>query len=58
MLFRSRPPNAILHEVFKRTNDHLLKNIDDVISRAEIMALSERYKRVAGYDKRRMQARR
>jgi 2-polyprenyl-6-methoxyphenol hydroxylase-like FAD-dependent oxidoreductase len=54
---RSAPPDAILHEVFKRTNDQPFANIDDVISREEIMALSERYKRVAGYDRERLRAR-
>ena len=51
---RSAPPDAILHEVYRRTNDQPFKNIDDVISRDEIAALSERYKRIAGYDKARL----
>jgi 2-polyprenyl-6-methoxyphenol hydroxylase-like FAD-dependent oxidoreductase len=51
---RSAPPDAILHEVFRRTGDKPFKNIDDVISRAELVALSESYKRVAGYDKERL----
>ena len=48
---RSAPPDAILHEVYKRTGDKPFKNIDDVISREELVALSESYKRVAGYQK-------
>jgi 5-methylphenazine-1-carboxylate 1-monooxygenase len=48
---RSAPPDAILHEVYKRTGDKPFKNIDDVISREELVALSEGYKRVAGYQK-------
>ena len=51
---RSAPPDAILQAVFERTGDKPFKNIDDVISRDELMALSERYKRVAGYDKARL----
>jgi len=37
--------------VYKRTRDKPFKNIDDVISREELVALSESYKRVAGYQK-------
>lgn len=48
---RSAPPDAILHEVYKRTGDKPFKNIDEVISREELVALSESYKRVAGYQK-------
>jgi 2-polyprenyl-6-methoxyphenol hydroxylase-like FAD-dependent oxidoreductase len=52
---RQAPPDAILHEVYRRTGDKPFKNIDDVISREELVALSESYKRVAGYDKERLQ---
>ena len=45
-------------EVYRRTGDKPFKNIDDVISRAELIALSESYKRVAGYDKERLKAQR
>ena len=48
------PPDAILQEVYRRTGDKPFKNIDDVISREELIALSESYKRVAGYDKERL----
>ena len=51
---RKAPPDAILHEVYRRTGDKPFKNIDDVISREELIALSESYKRVAGYDKERL----
>ncbi len=54
---RSAPPDAILQAVYERTGDQPFKNIDDVISREELAALSERYKRVAGYDKERLKAR-
>jgi 2-polyprenyl-6-methoxyphenol hydroxylase-like FAD-dependent oxidoreductase len=48
---RTNPPDAILREVYLRTGDRPFQNIDDVISRDELVALSEGYKRVAGYDK-------
>jgi 5-methylphenazine-1-carboxylate 1-monooxygenase len=48
---RQNPPDAILREVFLRTGDRRFDKIDDVISRDELVALSDGYKRVAGYDK-------
>ena len=42
---------AILGEVFARTGDKPFERIEDVISPEELRALSEGYKRVAGYDK-------
>jgi 2-polyprenyl-6-methoxyphenol hydroxylase-like FAD-dependent oxidoreductase len=46
---RTNPPDAILREVFERSGDRPFKAIDDVISRAELVALSEGYKQIAGY---------
>ena len=48
---RTNPPDAILREVFERTHDRPFAKIDDVISRDELLALSEGYKRIAGYSK-------
>jgi 5-methylphenazine-1-carboxylate 1-monooxygenase len=48
---RTNPPDAILREVFQRTNDRPFGAIDDVISRDELVALSDGYKRIAGYSK-------
>src|SRR4051812_37253117 len=48
---RTNPPDAILREVFQRTNDRPFGRIDDVISRDELVALSEGYKKIAGYSK-------
>ena len=48
---RTNPPDAILREVFQRTNDQPFAAIEDVISRDELLALSEGYKRIAGYSK-------
>jgi 2-polyprenyl-6-methoxyphenol hydroxylase-like FAD-dependent oxidoreductase len=54
---RSAPPDAILYEVYKRTGDKPFARIEDVISRDELVALSEGYKRIAGYDKARLKTR-
>jgi hypothetical protein len=35
--------------VFQRTHDRPFRAIDDVISHDELVALSEGYKRIAGY---------
>src|SRR5262249_7708210 len=48
---RTNPPDAILREVFQRSNDRPFAEIDDVISREELVALSDGYKRIAGYSK-------
>jgi 2-polyprenyl-6-methoxyphenol hydroxylase-like FAD-dependent oxidoreductase len=48
---RTNPPDAILREVFQRTNDRPFGAIDDIISREELVALSEGYKQIAGYSK-------
>jgi 5-methylphenazine-1-carboxylate 1-monooxygenase len=48
---RTNPPDAILREVFLRTGDRPFAAIGDVISREELVGLSEGYKRVAGYSK-------
>jgi len=48
---RKNPPDAILREVYLRTGDRPFKDINDVISREELAALTHGYARVAGYDK-------
>ena len=48
---RRNPPDAILREVYERTGDRPFDRIESVISPDELKALSERYKKVAGYDK-------
>jgi 2-polyprenyl-6-methoxyphenol hydroxylase-like FAD-dependent oxidoreductase len=48
---RTNPPDAILREVFLRTSDKPFEAIDEVISRDELVALSEGYKRISGYSK-------
>jgi 5-methylphenazine-1-carboxylate 1-monooxygenase len=54
---RTNPPDAILREVFQRTNDKPFGKIDDVISRGELVALSEGYKQIAGYSRDALRAR-
>ena len=48
---RTNPPDAILREVFERTRDRPFGAIADVISHEELVALSEGYKRIAGYSR-------
>jgi 2-polyprenyl-6-methoxyphenol hydroxylase-like FAD-dependent oxidoreductase len=52
---RANPPDAILREVWRRTGDRPFERIEDVISPEELSALSESYKRVAGYDRESLQ---
>lgn len=47
---RRNPPDAVLREVYERTGDRPFRSIDEVISVAELKALTDRYRRVAGYD--------
>jgi 5-methylphenazine-1-carboxylate 1-monooxygenase len=48
---RTNPPDAILREVFERTGDQPFGTIEDVIGRDELVALSDGYKKIAGYSK-------
>lgn len=47
---RTNPPDAILRVVYERTGDRPFGLIDDVVSRAELVAITDAYKQVAGYD--------
>ena len=49
LMNRKNPPDAILREVYERTGDKPFARIDDVISPEEIRALSDGYKKVAGF---------
>jgi 2-polyprenyl-6-methoxyphenol hydroxylase-like FAD-dependent oxidoreductase len=53
---RTNPPDAILREVYQRTNDRPFKAIGDVISHDELVALSDSYKRIAGFSKEALRA--
>jgi 2-polyprenyl-6-methoxyphenol hydroxylase-like FAD-dependent oxidoreductase len=54
---RKNPPDGILREVFLRTGDRPFHAIEDVISADELAALSNSYKRVAGFDQAALAAR-
>jgi len=51
LMNRSNPPDAILREVWQRSGDKPYARIEDVISNAELVAMSENYKRVAGFER-------
>jgi 2-polyprenyl-6-methoxyphenol hydroxylase-like FAD-dependent oxidoreductase len=51
LMNRANPPDAILREVHQRTGDRPFARIEDVIGRDELEALSENYKRVAGFER-------
>jgi 2-polyprenyl-6-methoxyphenol hydroxylase-like FAD-dependent oxidoreductase len=51
LMNRANPPDAILREVWKRSGDRPFARIDDVISNEELVAMSENYKRVAGFER-------
>jgi 2-polyprenyl-6-methoxyphenol hydroxylase-like FAD-dependent oxidoreductase len=54
---RTDPPDAILREVWQRSGGQRFERIEDVISTAELEAISERYKKVAGFDRESLKAR-
>ena len=54
---RTDPPDAILREVWQRSGGKRFDRIEDVISAAELEAISERYKKVAGFDRETLKAR-
>jgi 2-polyprenyl-6-methoxyphenol hydroxylase-like FAD-dependent oxidoreductase len=54
---RSDPPDAILREVWTRSGGQRFARIDDVISPAELQAISDRYKKVAGFDRETLKSR-
>jgi 2-polyprenyl-6-methoxyphenol hydroxylase-like FAD-dependent oxidoreductase len=54
---RSNPPDAILREVWERSRGQRFERIEDVISIAELEAISERYKKVAGFDRETLRTR-
>ncbi len=54
---RTDPPDAILREVWQRSGGQRFARIEDVISTAELEAISERYKKVAGFDRESLKTR-
>ena len=53
---RSTPPDTILQVVHERSGGRPFGNIDDLISRDELAAITDNYKKVAGFDKASLQA--
>ena len=51
LMNRANPPDAILREVWRRSGDRPFARIEDLISNEELVALSEDYKRVAGFER-------
>jgi 2-polyprenyl-6-methoxyphenol hydroxylase-like FAD-dependent oxidoreductase len=47
---RTDPPDAILREVWNRSGGQRFEHIEDLIPAAELQAILDRYKRVAGFD--------
>jgi 2-polyprenyl-6-methoxyphenol hydroxylase-like FAD-dependent oxidoreductase len=47
---RQDPPDAILREVYERSGDRPFDKVTDVISQAELQAIADNYKAVAGFD--------
>jgi 2-polyprenyl-6-methoxyphenol hydroxylase-like FAD-dependent oxidoreductase len=47
---RRTPPDSILRVVYERSGGKPFARIEDVVPRAELQAISDDYKRVAGYD--------
>lgn len=55
---RTTPPDAILKEVWERTGDKPFARIEDVMSAEEMAAITNRYKKVAGYDRQSLEGKR
>jgi len=54
---RRNPPDAILREVFERTGGQRFERLDDVVPLASLQAISDDYKRIAGFDPEQLKAR-
>ena len=54
----AKAPDAILKEVWQRTGDKPFARIEDVMSADEMAAITNRYKKVAGYDRQSLEAKR
>lgn len=58
LMNRTAPPDAILKVVHERSGGLPFKDIDALISRDELAAITDAYKRVAGFDKASLQGKR
>ena len=57
LMSRTNPPDAILREVDERSGGKPFESIEDVISKEELAAISERFKKVAGFEVNSLNAR-
>jgi len=48
---RTAPPDAILKVVHERSGDRPFERLEDLVSQEELAAITDGYKRVAGFDK-------
>lgn len=55
---RQNPPDTILREVYEKSGDKPFGRIEDIISRGELEAISNRYKQIAGFDPGTLKSRR
>jgi 2-polyprenyl-6-methoxyphenol hydroxylase-like FAD-dependent oxidoreductase len=53
---RSRPPDYILQVVHERSGDRPFERLEDLVSVEELAAITDGYKRVAGFDKETLRA--
>lgn len=54
---RSEPPDTIIDLVETRSNGKKFARIEDVVRPEELAAISDKYKKIAGYDLQATQAR-
>jgi 5-methylphenazine-1-carboxylate 1-monooxygenase len=57
LMNRTNPPDAILREVYERTKGKPFSSIDGVIGGDDLRAISENYKKVAGFEVRELNER-
>jgi len=54
---RTDPPDSILREVWRRSKGERFTRIEDVISISELETISDRYKKIAGFDRETLRTR-
>ena len=51
LMNRTAPPDTILKVVHERSGGRPFRHIDDIVSQQELAAITDNYKRIAGFDK-------
>src|SRR5690606_4054357 len=54
---RANPPDTILREVYERTGGKPFERLEDFVSQEELQAISDNYKKIAGYSPAALKAR-